>query len=749
MYSSRHLSFSRLTALLAVVTVTVLIALLAVVPPAHAYDSDEVYFLTLINNYRAGYGLSPLTMSITLCNSSEGHSYDMAINNFFSHTGSNGSSFSDRIRAAGYFYNTSMGENIAAGYADAQSVFNAWRNSPSHDENMLSPNYHAIGIGRVYGPGSQYGWYWTTDFGGVSDASVQILPFRLVADASNPTGVYYVEGSTKRAVPPGVYNSWGFARYPIDYIDHQSFAGFTTGADLTKLISAGGSVYYVDRGEKKWITDPNLFNIWGFDWNSITPVLPATLNSLHTGPNLSLLVQPEGTGSVYLVDNGARHPLTSPDLLQHLGYPLLRDVSVISGDYPLSDAAALSGFTIKGSGPEKYVMGSGLKRLIPSDTVLNLWNLGGSTFTQLADSTISNLYSGPDLSGLGQTYGQGEVYLLEAGAKRHIVDYDSFSHWGFAEGAIFRVSSQVTDAFNDGAPLTRLMSHSGSTYLVENANKRQLTNFASLDAESLWHYGLNQADVQAASQATFDLLGAGTAADLKNSNLVLRSGRVYYIDAGKKRAVRDQQTFDQWAFSESDVITPFNNSGIDSYPEGESLTQLAANNGRAYLVQSGVFRHIADADTFNIFKDNWGAGWGDIKPMSDSLRASRSDGPEITFPRLVTYSSGGPVYFMDSDGKRPIQNPFTFNNWGFSWSDILYTRNNAFLAGYPSPNPLSVLAVSPQGAVYLISNGQSHHIASPDVFNAHAASDPVYDWNNIFPVSNEALDALQAGDEVH
>ena len=101
--------------------------------------------------------------------------------------------------------------------------------------------------------------------------------FYLITDASNPAGVYFVEGGTKRAVPPEVYNSWGLAAYPIDYIDHQSFESYPTGANLTKLISANGGVYFVDRGGKKAIPDLNTFNIWGFDWGSVTPVTPATL----------------------------------------------------------------------------------------------------------------------------------------------------------------------------------------------------------------------------------------------------------------------------------------------------------------------------------------------------------------------------------------------------------------------------------------------------------------------------------------
>jgi hypothetical protein len=75
------------------------------------------------------------------------------------------------MAAEGYEYRTFKGENIAAGYDTAEESFKAWRESPSHNHAMLDGNYKAIGIGRVNVPGSIHGWYWTTDFGGVVDAT--------------------------------------------------------------------------------------------------------------------------------------------------------------------------------------------------------------------------------------------------------------------------------------------------------------------------------------------------------------------------------------------------------------------------------------------------------------------------------------------------------------------------------------------------------------------------------------------------
>ena len=144
---------------------------------ATCLNAQEKQFLTLINNYRASKGLKALKASKSLNIASFTHSKDMGTRKYFSHTtksplpaGQSGSSFSNRMTDAGYSYNTHRGENIAAGYATAQAVFNAWKASSGHNANMLNARYTVIGIGFATVAGSPYSNYWTTDFGGYTDA---------------------------------------------------------------------------------------------------------------------------------------------------------------------------------------------------------------------------------------------------------------------------------------------------------------------------------------------------------------------------------------------------------------------------------------------------------------------------------------------------------------------------------------------------------------------------------------------------
>lgn len=124
--------------------------------------------LGLVNQYRNQAGLRPIRLNARLNASAQAHSQDMAINDFFGHNGSNGSTADDRILAAGYNY-ALVGENIAAGFATAQSVVKGWMESPSHRKNILHPFLRDMGVGfhlQENDLGStNYRYYWTQDFG--------------------------------------------------------------------------------------------------------------------------------------------------------------------------------------------------------------------------------------------------------------------------------------------------------------------------------------------------------------------------------------------------------------------------------------------------------------------------------------------------------------------------------------------------------------------------------------------------------
>ena len=124
--------------------------------------------IKLTNAERRQARLQPLTNDPLLANTAQDHSDDMADNDFFSHTGVNGSKLGDRVKKSGYQYSTA-GENIAAGQTTAEQVVEAWMNSPGHRANILNSKFTEIGVGYTFlenDTGSvNYNHYWTQVFG--------------------------------------------------------------------------------------------------------------------------------------------------------------------------------------------------------------------------------------------------------------------------------------------------------------------------------------------------------------------------------------------------------------------------------------------------------------------------------------------------------------------------------------------------------------------------------------------------------
>lgn len=155
---------------IALCVVALLLTLVAVPSAALAaprsVDPVEAAQVRMINQFRAARGLPALRIDGKLSVSAAWMARDMGAKGYFSHTDSVRRDTFQRLRAFGYpSADTWRGENIAAGHAGAAPTFQQWLTSPPHKANWLVGRYRAIGIARVYVPGSQYGWYWVTDFG--------------------------------------------------------------------------------------------------------------------------------------------------------------------------------------------------------------------------------------------------------------------------------------------------------------------------------------------------------------------------------------------------------------------------------------------------------------------------------------------------------------------------------------------------------------------------------------------------------
>lgn len=134
----------------------------------------EADALRIVNQYRASGatcgtrgGFAPagaLAINHRLVSAAYGHSRDMADNDYFSHDSLDGRSMVDRVNASGYAWST-VGENIAAGYATVQRVVDGWMASEGHCANLMNPRFTEFGLACARNEASTYRIYWTQNLG--------------------------------------------------------------------------------------------------------------------------------------------------------------------------------------------------------------------------------------------------------------------------------------------------------------------------------------------------------------------------------------------------------------------------------------------------------------------------------------------------------------------------------------------------------------------------------------------------------
>lgn len=116
----------------------------------YAANISPVEVERLTNIQRQDNGLSTLTDNPTLDQAALAKGKDMLAKGYWAHVAPDGTQPWAFFISAGYNYQYA-GENLARDFPDAPSAISAWMASPTHKENILSPNYKEIGIGVVEG----------------------------------------------------------------------------------------------------------------------------------------------------------------------------------------------------------------------------------------------------------------------------------------------------------------------------------------------------------------------------------------------------------------------------------------------------------------------------------------------------------------------------------------------------------------------------------------------------------------------
>jgi uncharacterized protein YkwD len=116
----------------------------------YASQISPTEVIRLTNVKRQSTGLNPVNVDPQLNQAAARKAADMFARDYWAHVSPVGTQPWTFISDSGYVYRYA-GENLARDFSDPNSVVEAWMNSPSHRENLLSARYSDIGVAVVDG----------------------------------------------------------------------------------------------------------------------------------------------------------------------------------------------------------------------------------------------------------------------------------------------------------------------------------------------------------------------------------------------------------------------------------------------------------------------------------------------------------------------------------------------------------------------------------------------------------------------
>jgi uncharacterized protein YkwD len=124
--------------------------------PAHRVSTntgDAKAAAALVSQYRVAKGLSPVVADATLSRAAEVQARAVAEAGTLSH-----GQFASRMSSFGI--NGYSAENLVAGSKTIEQAMARWKASPGHNQNLLLPQAHRVGIAYARSPGAGYEHYW-------------------------------------------------------------------------------------------------------------------------------------------------------------------------------------------------------------------------------------------------------------------------------------------------------------------------------------------------------------------------------------------------------------------------------------------------------------------------------------------------------------------------------------------------------------------------------------------------------------
>jgi hypothetical protein len=219
-YSTRHHTFFTYAIILLILNYLIFPILGLDKTRVLASDLDANKIIALENKERQSAGLQALSLNPRLSKAAQEKAKNMFDKQYWAHFGPDGETPWKFITESDYQF-VYAGENLAKDFKSNTDVHLAWMNSPTHKQNIMSQNFHDIGIAIVNGK-----------FNG-SDSNLIVVMFGSTQGEVNAVANINDQVSSN-LTPPTINEPFSGTTFESKEI---TFRGSTQSGDLLKVYS--------------------------------------------------------------------------------------------------------------------------------------------------------------------------------------------------------------------------------------------------------------------------------------------------------------------------------------------------------------------------------------------------------------------------------------------------------------------------------------------------------------------------------
>jgi len=145
---------------LSVIAIKAVVVIFVLFYPLSAWLSPDMALaeakkiIEFTNNLRQAVSLPALLENQKLNQAAWQKVEDMSLNQYFAHISPTGLSLKNWLEKIGYKYSIA-GENLAVGFSKAEDVVAAWKDSPTHYNNIIDSDFKEIGVAMADGKFNQ------------------------------------------------------------------------------------------------------------------------------------------------------------------------------------------------------------------------------------------------------------------------------------------------------------------------------------------------------------------------------------------------------------------------------------------------------------------------------------------------------------------------------------------------------------------------------------------------------------------